>query len=195
VFESWLTSVALGLSVGCLHLLLFLLTAYILPHERLDRFLNGYLAPSPAVTGFALLLVPLEGDVAEFFKLTAALTLISFPLLYRWLAHSALTLVRGQVQVARALGADWRLILFEIVWPQAAPQLLRASGLAALWACGDFAVSGIVGGGGLRTLPLLMQDLLGHYRIEAAQLLMLPLLATGLGLYVMFKGAARYVAR
>lgn len=195
VFEAWMTTVALGIGVGALHLILFLLTAYVLPHDGLDRFLNGYLAPSPAVTGFALLLLPLEGDVLEFVKIVLALTLISFPLLYRWLGHSALSGTRGQVQVARALGANWRMIVFEVVWPQSAPQLLRASGLAALWASGDFAVSGIVATGGLHTLPLLMQDLIGNYRIEAAQILMFPLLVTGLGLYALFLGASRYVAR
>ena len=83
-------------------------------------------------------------------------------------------------------------MLFEIVWPQVAPQLLRASGLAALWASSDFAVSGIVAGD-LNTLPLLMENLMGNYRIDSAQLLMFPLLVTGLILYGIFAGAGRYV--
>ena len=46
-----------------------------------------------------------------------------------------------------------------------------------------------------RTVPLLMEDLIGNYQIEAAQLLMFPLLFLGLALYGLFLGAARYVTR
>lgn len=192
--ESLITSFALGLSAGVLHLLLFLGVSYVTPNEELDRFLNGYLAPSPAITGFALVLIPTSGEWLEFFKLALALTLISFPLLYRWIVHSALSGVRSQVLTARTLGASWGMILGEIVWPQVAPQVLRACGLAALWASADFALSGILANG-FNTVPLLMDSLLGSYRIEAAQLLMFPLLLVGMGLYFLFTGATRYVAR
>jgi thiamine transport system permease protein len=171
---------------------LILLTANVLPHAALDRFLNGYLAPSATITGFALLLLPGEEDWTDFLKLMTALTLISYPLLYRWIVHSAFANVRAQVITARALGAGWGMIVNELVMPQAAPQVLRACGLAALWAAGDFAISGIVAGQ-LNTLPLLMEDLMGNYRIEAAQLLMLPLAVIGLSLYALFVGVGRYV--
>ncbi len=192
--DAFLTTLALGLAAGLLHLILFLVTAYVLPHARLTRFLNGYLAPSSVITAFALLLLPGEGITIAFAKLVVALTLISFPLLYRWIVHSALAALGEQVSVARSLGADWRMILFEIVWPQVAGQVLRACGLAALWAAGDFAVSGVIAGD-LNTVPLLMESLLGNYRIETAQLLMFPLLFAGLGLYGLFVGAARHVVR
>jgi thiamine transport system permease protein len=174
-----------------LHLILFLLTAYVLPHDGWERFLNGYLAPSAAVTGFGLLLIPIEG--VELVKLVVALTLISYPLLYRWIVHAALAEVQGQVITARTMGASWSQILFEIVWPQLAPALLRASGLAAVWACGDFALSGILLNGGSGTLPLLISDLISNYRIEVAAVLLLPLSLASIGLYVLFRGAARYV--
>jgi thiamine transport system permease protein len=187
-----LTSTALGLSVGVLHLLLFLQTAYVSPHRGLNRFLNGYLAPSSAITGFAMLLLPGHGEIFYFFKLAVALTLISFPLLYRWIVHAALESVRSQILVARSLGAGWSKVLFDIVWPQIAPQVLRAAGLAALWGASDFAVSSIVMGD-LNTLPLMMAELMGNYRFDTAQLLMFPLLLIGLGLYGLFTGALRYV--
>ena len=192
--DALLTSLALGLTVGVLQLCLVLIVSYVLPHPPLNRFLNGYLAPSPAITGFAMLLLPGEGELFDFFKLAFALTLISFPLLYRWILHSALSGLQRQITVARTLGADWSNILFEVVWPQIAPQALRASGLAALWATGDFAISGIVAGQ-LQTVPLMMQDYLANYRIEAAQLLMFPLLIVGAVLYGLFVGASRYVTR
>jgi thiamine transport system permease protein len=187
-----LATAALGVSVGSLHLLLFLLVAFVLPHARLDRFLNGYLAPSPAITGFGLLLIPLESETASFIRLALALSLISFPLLYRWIVHSALASLKQQTAVARSLGAGWPYILFEIVWPQAGPACLRACGLAAVWACGDFALSGILMGADF-SIPLLMQDLLNNYRFEQASLLLLPLVAIALGVYFLFVKAGRYV--
>jgi ABC-type spermidine/putrescine transport system permease subunit II len=107
--------------------------------------------------------------------------------------HAALSGLRGQIQVARSLAASWSMILFEIVWPQVGAAILSACGLAAMWGAGDFAVSGILANG-LVTLPLLMSDLMANYRIETAELLMFPLLLIALGLYGVFRGAARHVA-
>lgn len=187
-----LLTLALGVAAGFLHLLLFLAVAYALPHARLDRFLNGYLAPSPAITGFGLLLLPVESDFLNFARLALALTLISFPLLYRWIVHSALASLRNQVAVARSLGAGWPAVLFEVVWPQAAPSVLRACGLAGVWACGDFALSALLLGQEF-SIPMLMEDLLNNYRFEQASLLLVPLVLASLSVYFFFVRAARYV--
>lgn len=194
IVEGIVTSAALGLSVGLLHFILFLATAYVSPHDRLESFLNGYLAPSPAIVGFGLLLLPVESSLGRLGILAVALTLISFPLLYRWLVHSALSALKRQVGVARSLGAGWGMVLFDVVWPQASGAILRACGLAALWASGDFSLSGILLGDEV-TLPLLMNGLLGQYRFDTAQLLLFPLLAVGLTLYLLFVGVRRHVAR
>lgn len=188
------TTIIISLAVGLLHLIIFLLIAFVSPHAKLRRFLNGYLSPSPVITGFALLLVPGEGEIWSLLKTVLALTMISVPLLYRWIVHSALAGVSGQIGMARTLGASWSNILFEIVWPQVSAPLMRASGLAALWASGDFALTGILAGGVL-TLPLVMEDLIGNYRMELAQVLMIPLVAIGLGTYYLFVKMGRYVSR
>jgi thiamine transport system permease protein len=189
-----LTSMVIAIGVGLLSLLFFLSIAFVTPHRGLERFLNGYLSPSPVITGFALLLVPLEGDLCNILKIIVALTLISLPLLYRWLVHASLAALASQVRVATLLGAGWRMILFEVVWPQVAPAVLRASGLAAVWASGDFALSAILADD-VMTLPLLMENLISNYRMEAAQVLMLPLLMVGGAVYFFFVQAGRYVAR
>lgn len=191
--EAILTTIIIGFSVGLLHLLLFVCIAFVSPHSRLRRFLNGYLSPSPVITGFALLLLPGEGDVWSILKVIFALTLISLPLLYRWIVHSALAGVSGQISMARTLGASWENILFEIVWPQISPPVMRACGLAALWASGDFALTGILAGD-VQTLPLIMDNLIGSYRMEIAQVLMLPLVAIGISLYYLFIRMGRYVS-
>jgi len=192
LFDAALTTFIIALGVGVLHLLVFLLIAFVSPHAKLRRFLNGYLSPSPVITGFALLLVPGEGDVWNILKVILALTLISLPLLYRWIVHSALSGLSGQITMARTLGASWSDILFEIVWPQASAPVLRACGLAALWASGDFAVTGILAGP-VGTLPLIMEDLISNYRMEQAQVLMIPLVTIGLGTYFLFVRVGRYV--
>jgi thiamine transport system permease protein len=193
MIEAILTTAFLAMATGVVHLVLFLVVAFISPHERLGRFLNGYLAPSPTIAGFGLILIPVEGDWINLFKLVTAVTLISFPLLYRWIVHATLKSLDKQVAVARALGASWSMILLDVVWPQTAPQILRASGMAALWAAGDFALSGILLGEG-QSLPLVMESLLGNYQIESAQGLLIPLVLVGSFAYALFQGASRYVA-
>ncbi|HMN68910.1 MAG TPA: hypothetical protein PKC28_10265, partial [Bdellovibrionales bacterium] len=189
-----ITTVLIAVSVGFLHLLLFLAIAFVTPHARLNRFLNGYLAPSPVITGFGLLLLPGAGELIDMLKLVAALTLISLPLLYRWIVHSALAGLHGQIRVARLLGAGWSQLLFEIVVPQVALPVARAAGLAALWACGDFALTSILASD-VQTLPLVMESLIGNYRMEAAQILMYPLMLVGLSVYALFVNVGRYVSR
>ncbi len=194
LIEASLTTLLIALAVGFSSLFLFLLIAYVSPHPGLKRFLNGYLAPSPVITGFALLLIPLESDGWNLLKAILALTMISLPLLYRWIVHSSLVAVEDQILTARTLGASWFNILIEIVWPQTSTAMLRASGLAALWASGDFALSGILLGRSA-TVPLMMEHLIANYRMEAAQLLMIPLVVIGLIVYFMFVNAGRYVSR
>jgi thiamine transport system permease protein len=190
--EASLTSLTLAMLVGWIHFQLFLLTGFLLPHTRLDRFLNGYLAPSAVITAFAFLLLPFDGSLVRLVLTACALSLLSFPLLYRWVVGAAFAEIQQQVMVARSLGASWFLILTEVVWPQTAPAILRASGLAAVWGCGDFAISGIL----LQdtSLPLLISDLIGTYRIEQAQPLLLPLLVLSILVFAVFRGAQRYVA-
>lgn len=192
LMEALITTAIISLATGLLHLVLFLTVALVMPHKRLGRFLNGYMAPSSTITGFGLLLVPIDGDIVNLVKLVVAISLISFPLLYRWLGHAALSSLEKQIAIARVLGAGWWKILFEVIWPQAAPQLLTASGIAALWAAGDFALSGLLLGQG-QSLPLVIDGLLSNYQLEAAQILLLPLGALSLLAYGLFRGASKYV--
>lgn len=190
--DAFLTTFLLGLVIGLMHLFLFTVTAFVLPHPGLVRFLNGYLAPSTVITGFAFLLIPGDSELFRLYLTALAISLLSFPLLYRWMVHGAVASLERQVQAARLMGASWSLILFDVVWPQAAPAILRASGLAALWGSGDFAITSIVAGN-INTVPLLITSLIRNYRIESAELLLLPLLVTGLMLYGLFVGGSRYV--
>lgn len=123
-----------------------------------------------------------------------ALTLISFPLLFRWIGQGALESLEDQIHLARTMGARWGQILFEIVWPQRSDPFFRMAGMAALWASGDFAVSSIIAEGN-RTWALTIDSLMSSYRLDLASLLTIPLFALGLLCYGFFVGACRYVAR
>lgn len=98
------------------------------------------------------------------------------------------------LMIARTLGASWSSILFDVVWPQAAGPILNACALAAVWAVGDFALSGILLDDGEATLPLLMQNYLNNYRFDQAAFLLAPLLGAALCVYLFFRGAQHYVA-
>jgi thiamine transport system permease protein len=69
-----------------------------------------------------------------------------------------------------------------------------AAGLASLWAVGDFALSSMASSNEF-TLGLLIKTLMGHYRIDAAQVLALPLLIVGLICFLIFAGVGRVLSR
>ncbi|MGE4133511.1 MAG: ABC transporter permease [Bdellovibrionales bacterium] len=190
--DSVLLTVIIGLGAGLTLAILLAMIVFVSPSSRLSRFLNGYLAPSPAIAGFGLLLLDPDPILSQA-MLILALALVTLPLLYRWLIHSRMQGLIHQVEVARSLGANWKQVFAHVTWPQMAPAVMQASGLAALWASGDFALAGILLNGEAN-LPLLIDDLMNRYQFEVAQLLLLPVLIIGIGLYWSFERAGRYVA-
>jgi thiamine transport system permease protein len=189
-----LTTLIVALGTGFMILILCLWISFVWPHPKLSIFMKSYLAPSSAITGFSFLLLPGQEGNWPLLKMIMALALVTFPLLFRWLGQSALESLEEQIAVARTLGASWSQILFEIIWPQRAATFLRMSGLGALWASGDFALTSIMAEGH-RTWAIWIDSLLNSYRLDLASLLTIPLFAIGLICYGFFVGAARYVNR
>lgn len=188
------TTFVVAFGCGFLTLALCLWVSFLWPSPRLSVFLRSYLAPSSAITAFALLLLPGQSGDGPIVKIVVALTLVSFPLLFRWMGQAALESLEEQIRIARSLGASWSQIVFEIIWPQRAPVFFRMAALSSLWASGDFAISSILAEGH-RTWALWIDSLLNSYRIDLASLLTIPLFAMGLICYAFFVGAARYVGR
>jgi ABC-type sulfate transport system permease component len=184
----------IGIGAGFVTLLLCLWISFVWPHKFLSLFMKSYLAPSSAITGFAFLLLPMQEGSGPLIKIMVAIPLISFPLLFRWMGQSALESLDEQILVARTLGASWVDILFAVIWPQRASVFLRMSGLSALWASGDFAISSIIAEGDLTT-ALWIDGLIGTYRLDLATLATIPLFAMGILCYGFFVGASRYVTR
>lgn len=189
-----LNTVLIGLGVGVLSLACLVWVAYLLPHRGLSKFLNGYLAPSAAIIGFAFLLIPGESAFLIKCKVMLALTLWSFPFLYRWLGHSTLQALENQMLVARTMGASHGMILSRVVFPQAARAFFTAAGLASLWACGDFALTSILIGD-QSTWGLLIENAMSSYRLDLASLMLIPLMLLGALCYGTLKGVERYVSR
>jgi thiamine transport system permease protein len=140
----------------------------------LNTFLNGYIAPSVALTAFGfLVLLPMEPGWS-YFKIPLVFLLLSFGAVYRLGWGERLNSLKSQVQVAWTLGASRSQILNQVVWPQMKSQTHWMAGLVATWACGDFAVSRILSTRDF-TLPLVLESLLTSYRMGIASLLSLLL--------------------
>lgn len=168
-------TLVVGFSVGVLTLGLLALLGFVHSLRWVRRFMMGFVAPSSVLTGFAFLLM---GGENTFLKMSLGLTLITVPAIYRLGWGSLLEALEGQLATARLLGASWQQCFWEILFPQVIKKGGYLAGLSAFWASGDFALSSIVAGRDL-TLGLLIQSLLGSYRLEIALVLVWLLVITG----------------
>ncbi len=192
--QSILGTVVVSMGVGLLTLVLLLVIAYSFSLSFLRRFLMGYAVPSSVLTGFALLLATLEWEVepSVYFKMILGIVLITLPSLYRMNWGSLLEGLSRQIETARVLGASWWRLFLEILLPQVLLEASFLAGLSAFWASGDFALSSIVAGQDL-TLGLVVQGLMGSYRLEMATVLIWVMLGCGLSTFFFFWGLG-YVA-
>ena len=193
LMQPLLASVGVAFVTGGLTLALLLFVSAIFPENRLRQFLVGYLSPGAVLSGFALLIVWRATGIATFFKISVGLGLLFLPAFYRLRWDQLLGGLRGQVTVARTMGASRSLIFFDLVVPQVWPQACRLAGLAAVWAWGDFALSSVVSEREV-TLALVARGLVGSYRIENAAALVWVILLGASLTYLIFEGLS-YVGR
>lgn len=186
VAGSFFTAILTG--VLCAGLLLLLMVAR--PEGFARRFILGFVAPSSALTGFALLFLWSEVGWASLVKIALGLTLVFVPSFYRLRWDGALAELAGQVTVARTLGASEARIVWHICLPQLWGTCMFLAGLGAFWAWGDFALSAVVGERAL-TLAMLAHGLLGSYRLDLATVVVCCILIGGLFTFGLFWGAGR----
>lgn len=142
------------------------------------------LSPLALGTGFFLLL---RGVATLPPVALAAVMLINalmaMPYAMRILMPAMLTAAREQDRLCAALGIAgwnrWRLV----DWPSLRRPIGMAFGFAAALSVGDLGAIALFGGPGTATLPLLLYQQLGAYRIEQAAVTALLLLLVSLGLY------------
>ncbi|MEM7709179.1 MAG: thiamine/thiamine pyrophosphate ABC transporter permease ThiP [Pseudomonadota bacterium] len=152
-------------------------------------------AASPLVLGVGLyiLLVPLADPVALALPITAAVnTIFALPFALRALLPAMRDLHRDYGRLSATLnlrGFPWLRLI-------ALPRLRRpagfAAGLTAALAAGDLGVITLFGAPDGATLPLVLYQLMGSYRLEEAKAAALLLVALSLGLFWLFERGGRH---
>ncbi len=175
-------TLAVALSAACLSVALGLAllqsTRYLrirLARERVGQWVqltgNIILVLPPLVlgTGLFLLLRPL----ADVFSIALTLvvminSLMALPFVLRILDAPMMNAAHAQDRLLRSLGIQgwnrWR----HIDWPQLRKPLALALALAATLAAGDLSAIALFGSERVRTLPLLLYQRMGSYRLEEA---------------------------
>jgi thiamine transport system permease protein len=158
------------------------------------KLLKGFNTPSIALIGLIYYLMPKWINISAPLNVAIGLSILFFPMLYRLLLETRIESLFSNIQTAVQIGANSEMISKSIVLPQMAMVIGLTSGLASLWAVGDFALSSMASSNEF-TLGLLIKALMGHYRIDAAQVLSLPLLLIGLVCFSIFAGVGRVLSR
>jgi thiamine transport system permease protein len=190
LLQSFLIAMSTGLLTYCLGMII----SYFAEYNILHRFFQSYLAPSPIIMGVFIYSLSWFKYLPNFLSLSIILCILWFSSLYRLYLAPTLFGLNNQIQTARTLGARSPLIFWSITLPQIAESLGQTAALAALWAVGEFALSGFISGEDFH-LAMIIKTLSSHYRLSAAILLSWILLFSGLVCYFIFIGASRVLSR
>jgi thiamine transport system permease protein len=146
-------------------------------------------------TGLFILLRPLAAPSALALPITVvANTALTLPFLYRLLLPQAKQIVENYARLSAALDltgwAEMRLIIL----PLLARQLGYGAGLAAALSMGDLGVIALFADSNSATLPLLVQQLMGAYRMDQAAAAALVLVITSAALFFSLDRIGKYYA-
>lgn len=137
-----------------------------------------------AIPPFALtagLFLLLRGRVAPFEAGLILLPLVNalgaLPFAYRLVAPALATTGERYGRLAAMLGMSGQARLRIVDWPSLKRPLAGAFAMAAALSLGDFGIVALFGGGQLRTLPFLVYERLGAYRLDEAGAIGLLLVA------------------
>lgn len=187
-------SIVIGLLTGVLTFVLLMWIAYILPDVKVEKFLTGYMAPSTSLACFSFLIIGPNEGAWPFFKIPVALVLLGLGSLYKMGWEGKVLSLSSQVAVAQTMGASRPLIFKQIILPQVVGSAGILSGLAAVWAVGDFAVSRILAHRDI-SLGMMVETLMSSYRLNLATVLSLVILGAGLLCFIFFYWGARVLSR
>ena len=185
IFSASVQTILVGLGTGVGVLFLLCWTSFCIRSFFLRKFLVAYIASTQAFMGFCFLLIGLDNNYWIIFKWSAGLALIFLPALYRLMGESIISHIKRQVSVADLMGANFWISFIKIILPQAQLTFFFLSGIAAFWAVGDFAYSGILALD-QQHLALLIQDVIASYRLELASILTWFLLILGVICFAFF---------
>jgi thiamine transport system permease protein len=120
-------------------------------------------------TGLFLILHPFVVPMTVALPVTILVnTLMTLPFLYRILLPEARALAEGYGRLADSLALTGWARLRWLVLPRLARPLGFGAGIAAALSMGDLGAIALFAGERQATLPLVIQQLTGAYRIEAA---------------------------
>ena len=189
----WLESIRgtliMGLTTGFLIFVLLSMISFSFLNKKFSKLFLTFINPGWVVVGFSFLLMGGEEIPAKFIKSSLALSILYLPLLFKLCFQKKLGDLGEQVKISDLFPVSWFKIHREVILPQSLFLICFLSGLAALWACGDFALTGLViNNGSVSTLALDIQGLVNNYRLEQALVLLPPLIVISFLVFFIFQG-------
>ncbi|MFO6465227.1 thiamine/thiamine pyrophosphate ABC transporter permease ThiP [Jannaschia sp. KMU-145] len=155
---------------------------------------NLSIAASPLVlgTGLYILLLPVANPVALALPVTAGVNVIlALPFALRALIPAVGDLRRDYGRLSASLGLTGLTWLRRVGLPRLRRPLGFAGGLTAALAAGDLGVIALFSSPDRATLPLVLYQLMGSYRIEEAKAAAVLLVGLSLGLFWLFERGSR----
>ena len=146
-------------------------------------------------TGMFLLIQPLAPPMALALPVTILVNLaLSLPYLYRILLPEARALQAEYGRLADSLSLTGWPRLRWLVLPRLARPLGFGAGIAAALSMGDLGVIALFAGDQQATLPLVVSQLAGAYRMEAAASAALVLVTLSFALFWIFDAGGRHAS-
>jgi thiamine transport system permease protein len=185
IFNSTLGTLYVGFATGLIIFGMLGIIAFTqsLPYMRF--FLRSYVAPSTTLTGFAFLVFGPNEGIFSYIKIPFALCMLFAGPLFRMGWENEIDKVKGQMLVAETLGAQPIMAFRKIVWPQIRERASLLAGIAAAWACGDYALTRILAYKDM-TLGLMTETLMSTYRLNMASVLSFGILICSLLCFIFF---------
>ncbi|MBY0386375.1 ABC transporter permease subunit [bacterium] len=186
-------SLLVGFVTGGFVFILLSICTYFLQFRKTQLFFTSLVTPSFVILALACRPDNIWNDLLSPISLSWALCIAFLPAVVRLGLLQTVDHLSEQIEMAYFLGASPIEIFRRITWPQVLPSVSLLSGLAAIWAVGDFSLSRIILGSD-QTLAMWVHSLVEHYRWSSAQLLSGLILLCGAVVFSFFAGVA-YVSR
>lgn len=194
-WQAFLGTLSLGLGVGLCCFLMLSLFTYCYSTGRSTQMLLLSMNPSWVLVGFAYLLVAGDQFFVRYLALCLGLSTLFFPLLVRLNFMNSLNRLSLQVRLSELMPVTWWRTYRQVIFPQIVGQIGLLSGLAGVWACGDFALSELlIDSTHFPSLAVQMKQMVLNYRAEQAIGHLLPLSLCCALVFFSLQGIA-YVSR
>ena len=187
--ESIKTTLALGLTTGLLVFILLSLVSFSFLNNQFSKLFLTFINPGWVVVGFSLLLMEGEGFSAKLIKSSVGLSILYIPFLFKLGLQQKLESLIEPVKISNLFSISWFKVYKELIFPESFFIICFLSGLVGLWACGDFALTGLMmNNGAFSTLALDIQNFVNNYRLEQAMGVLPLLIFVGFFVFFVFQG-------